>query len=120
MESDESASKTVSLTDDAADVITSLLREQGYDSGDAGMRISIERGGCAGLTYRFDLRASPEAEDIVCGTETASLFVDKESTQYLAGAELDVDQTAHGIGFCIENPNAVQQCGCGISFRATD
>lgn len=120
MDPDEQSSEIISLTDDASDVIASLLHEEGYELGTAGMRVSIERGGCAGLTYRFHLRASPETEDLVGGTDQAPIFVDQESAQYVEGAELDVDQTAHGTGFCIDNPNAAQQCGCGISFRAKD
>lgn len=120
MEIHEDRSEIISLTDDAADVIASLLREQGYDPESAGLRVSIQRGGCAGLTYRFDLQDSPQSEDIVVGTDQVQLFVDSESTQHITGAQLDVDHTAHGTGFCIENPNATQECGCGISFQAKD
>jgi iron-sulfur cluster assembly protein len=117
MATDMGREDVLTLTGDAADVIASLLREQGYDPDTAGMRISIETGGCAGLTYRFDLRESPEHEDIVCESEQATVFVDPSSEPHVAGAELGVERTAHGTGFCIDNPNATQECGCGISFR---
>lgn len=118
MQADISREDILTLTDDAADVIISLLRDQGYDPDNAGMRISIEEGGCAGHTYRFDLEGTPEPGDIVCEANRATVFIDSGSRRYVEGAELGVNTTAHGTGFCIDNPNAVQECGCGISFSA--
>lgn len=120
MDHEEQSQDVLTLTEAAADVIFSLLREQGFDPATAGLRVSIERGGCAGLTYRFDLQAAAESEDFVSDTDQVHIFIDEESIQYVRGAKLDVDHTAHGTGFSIDNPNAAQECGCGISFSATD
>lgn len=108
----------ITLSGDAEEVVASLLRENGYDTDTAGMRISIETGGCAGLTYRFDLRKTPEAGDIVCELDQVTVFVERSSKRYVENAVLDFENTAHGTGFCIDNPNADQECGCGISFKA--
>ncbi|WP_440008657.1 HesB/IscA family protein [Halomicrococcus sp. SG-WS-1] len=107
----------VTLTRDAEKRIHSLLQAQGYDTESAGLRVSVERGGCAGLAYQFELAASPEPEDVVCEDGDVVVFVDGPSKQYLQGTEVTVEETAHGTGFCVENPNADQQCGCGLSFQ---
>ncbi len=36
---------------------------------------------------------------------------------YLMGAEIDYIDSLMGGGFRIENPNAMQSCACGSSFR---
>lgn len=117
MTSEEPGTEIVTLADDAADAVTAALRESGLDTETGGLRVSVERGGCAGLSYDLGLAAEPAETDVVCEDGRPSVFVDDASTQYLRGAELTVAETAHGTGFCIDNPNADQQCGCGLSFR---
>lgn len=104
------------LADSVTDRIRSLFDNRGFESDRAGLRISVEPGGCAGLMYRFELAASPETGDIVCEHEGISIFVDSASEPYLKGSHLEFEDTAHGTGFTIDNPNAAEQCGCGISF----
>lgn len=115
--SSQDPADVLTLGDDAVDVMATILREEGFDPDSAGVRISVERGGCAGLSYRFDLADAPEDGDLVHETERASVFVDRPSAQYVRGSELHVEQTAHGTGFTIDNPNADQECGCGLSFQ---
>lgn len=117
MSSEEPGTDVVTLADDAADAVNSALRAKGLNTETGGLRVSVERGGCAGLSYKVDLTAEPEETDVVCDDDRPSVFVDSASKQYLRGAELTVAETAHGTGFCIDNPNADQQCGCGLSFR---
>jgi len=107
----------LTLDDDAAETINSVLRREGFDPDTAGVRIAVERGGCAGLSYRFDLADAPEEGDIVHETDGATVFVDRPSAQYVRGAEVSLERTAHGTGFTIDNPNAEQECGCGLSFQ---
>lgn len=114
---DEDAGDPLSLSTAAADAMNSALREEGFDPETAGVRISVERGGCAGLSYRFDLVADPSDDDIVYETEQATVVIDQPSAQYVSGAAVDLERTAHGTGFTIDNPNADQECGCGLSFQ---
>ena len=48
------------------------------------------------------------------------VYVDRNSTQYLSGSEIDYLDTLMGAGFTVNNPNAVAACGCGSSFRTAD
>ncbi|KPN30953.1 iron-sulfur cluster insertion protein ErpA [Halolamina pelagica] len=107
----------LSLTADADGRLASLLDAQDLDPASAGLRIAVERGGCAGLSYRFDLVASPESDDVVDDRDGVNVFVDPAAVEYVDGAAIDHTRSAHGTGFRIENPNAGQQCGCGLSFR---
>lgn len=110
-------SDRISLDDQAADTIRSILRDEGLDADTAGLRLAVERGGCAGLSYSFELSPEPEPDDVICECGEVRLFVEPASEPYLAGVELRVESTAHGTGFTIDNPNATQECGCGLSFR---
>lgn len=119
-DSDEVVTPTdevVTFTDDAVETARSLLRDAGYDPRTAGLRLSVERGGCAGLSYRFDLAEAPGGEDLVSESGGFRVFVDRASRPFLEGAEFDVAETVHGTGFRIDNPNGERECGCGLSFR---
>ena len=48
------------------------------------------------------------------------VYVDRNSTQYLTGSEIDYLDTLMGAGFTVNNPNAVAACGCGSSFKTAD
>lgn len=112
------ADETPVFLDERATVaIRTVLDEEGYDLTEAGLRISVERGGCAGLSYRFELAASEEPDDTVCERDGLRVFIDAASEPYVTGSELNLQSTAHGTGFTIDNPNANQECGCGLSFR---
>lgn len=107
----------LTLSDAADDRIATVLEREGYDPSTAGLRVAVERGGCAGLSYRFDLRAAPAEGDVVQERQGVGLFVDPAAVEYVEGASIDATESAHGTGFRIENPNASEQCGCGLSFR---
>lgn len=107
----------ITLDDGATETIRSLLHAEGFDPDDAGLRLSIERGGCAGLSYALALTDDPDPDDIVCECDGVRVFLDAASEPYVSGAQLGLESTAHGTGFTIENPNAEQECGCGLSFR---
>lgn len=114
---DEDSGDVLTLSTAAADAMNTVLREEGFDPETAGVRISVERGGCAGLSYRFDLVADPSDDDLVYESKHANIVIDRPSAQYVRGAEVHIEQTAHGSGFTIDNPNAEQECGCGLSFQ---
>ncbi len=85
-------------------------------SGKMGLRIVVEKGGCAGMQYemRFDVSGP---EDIVNESEGACVFVDPASARFLGGASLDYCDDLVGTGFRLHNPNAARSCGCGTSFE---
>lgn len=81
-----------------------------------GLRISVEKGGCAGLQYSIQI-SSKEASDLTQKGENYQIFLAKESLALLENCTLDYRNSLHDAGFIIENPQAVRSCGCGTSFE---
>lgn len=81
-----------------------------------GLRIFVERGGCAGLQYGMAMDA-PKADDEVAERNGVRVIVDAESASFLNGSTIDYSDDLAGAGFRILNPNAVRSCGCGTSFE---
>jgi iron-sulfur cluster assembly protein len=45
------------------------------------------------------------------------VYVDKKSSVYLIGMNIDFKKNGLNEGFEFVNPNAKDHCGCGESFR---
>ena len=103
----------IRLTDTAIEHLRNLVEERG---GEKGLRLFVERGGCAGLQYGMNLDA-PHEGDQVFEQQGVQLIVDAESVAFLTGATVDYCEDLTGTGFRIHNPNAVRSCGCGTSFE---
>lgn len=80
------------------------------------IRISVEAGGCAGLTYKLDLASEigPNEEHLVL--EGVSFCVPKAQVSLLEGVQLDWPTGLAARGFVFSNPQAKTTCGCGTSF----
>ncbi len=104
----------LTLTDSAVKHLQELLREKG-EPGKA-LRIYVERGGCAGMSYSMTLD-EPAAGDFAEGREGVQVVVDPASLPYVTGSTIDYSEDLSGGGFRIQNPRAVRSCGCGTSFE---
>ena len=85
-----------------------------------GLRVYVYSGGCSGFRYGMMLEDQPSSEDVTVQSRGINVYVDRNSTQYLSGSEIDYLDTLMGAGFTVNNPNAVSACGCGSSFRTAD
>ena len=124
---------SISITPRAAKRIEEI-REAQQIATNVPLRVSVESGGCSGLTYKLDFDAgsasgagSAPAEGSPSGTTSPSgeqrftfdgleIVVDMRSFLYLAGTELDYTDGLEGQGFHFANPNAARTCSCGESF----
>lgn len=104
----------ITLTEAAVRHLQTLIAEKGDES--KGLRLFVEKGGCAGMQYGMTLDAQ-EAGDEVFPHGPVRVIVDPESLQYLQGSEIDYSDDLTGTGFRLKNPNAVRSCGCGTSFE---
>ncbi len=113
----EAPTDPITVTETAADQALSLIEDEGYDTDEAGLRLFVQQGGCAGLSYglRFDIE--PEADDAVTEHNGLRVFIDPASQKYIDGSVLDFEGGLQGKGFNVENPNTESECGCGESFR---
>jgi len=108
----------VSLTDAAASRLRELTAQE--TSPDIGLRVYVYSGGCSGYRYGMMLEDQPTPEDAVVEANGIRVYVDGESSRFLAGSEIDYVDTLMGAGFTVNNPNAAAGCGCGGSFRTAE
>lgn len=82
-----------------------------------GIRLSVKKTGCSGLSYVVDYVDAPSLEDIIIPlTADYSVCIDKNSFPYLKGMHVDYIQQGLNFKFLFNNPNQTGQCGCGESF----
>jgi len=108
---------TVAVTETAASEAVALIEDEGMDVAEAGLRLYVQQGGCAGLSYGMRFEHEPEEDDTITEHHGLRVFVDPASMDYIEGSVLDYEGGLQGAGFHVENPNVVSECGCGESFR---
>ncbi len=106
---------TVQITETAASKISSIFAEKSLVD-EVGLRISVQGGGCRGLSYNLSIDDEPTKFDRVFESNGVRLIVDKKSFLYTAGLILDFDTDDFNGGFQFLNPKAKAVCGCGTSF----
>ena len=109
-------SEQLILTDAAVDRIKTLLTKE--NKPEAGLRLYISGGGCAGMSYGMSIDDVVSNDDAVVRTKGVKVIVDKLSLIYLRGSKIDYVENLQTSGFQIDNPNAASSCGCGLSFKA--
>lgn len=107
--------RMISLTTSAIDHLKSLIAEKQASPG-TGLRLSVEKGGCAGMQYVMSLDQSREG-DAVHEQGGVSVIIGTDSLGYLDGCEIDYVDSLADSGFKLNNPNAARSCGCGTSFE---
>ena len=105
----------MSLTTAATEKVQGFIEEHGVES-EAGLRVAVLPGGCAGFQYGLNIEDEPESDDEILDIRGVKIFVDPFSAQYLEGIEIDYVTSVMGQGFTFNNPNASGGCGCGSSF----
>jgi iron-sulfur cluster assembly protein len=114
---EESEQPEIEVSEGASERALGLLEEENLDTDTAGLRLFIQQGGCAGLSYGMRFDTSPDEDDVVYEHHGLRVFVDPASIQYIAGSVIEFEGGLQGAGFAVENPNVVSECGCGESFR---
>lgn len=105
--------KPVILADSAARRLADLSKAEGKA---LMLRVTVDGGGCSGFQYRLDLVEAAEPDDIRVENDGQTALVDDVSMPFLAGSEIQFVDELLGAQFKIVNPNAVANCGCGLSF----
>jgi iron-sulfur cluster assembly protein len=92
------------------------LRELAENENSLGLRLAVEKGGCAGLQYSMSL-SGPQPGDEMTERDGAVVAIDPESRGHLEGCTIDYSDGLTGAGFRVLNPQATRSCGCGTSFE---
>jgi iron-sulfur cluster assembly accessory protein len=108
-----SGTPQVELSEAAARRISAILSAE-HDK--SALRVSVEGGGCSGFSYKFDLVAGRNEDDVAIEKDGATVLIDELSLVYMGGSVIDFVDDLMGQSFQIRNPNAVASCGCGTSF----
>jgi iron-sulfur cluster assembly protein len=104
----------IKFTDRAANYIKKLQRNT--DSEGKYLRILIELGGCNGNQYRLGFDADTEG-DTRFNDNGITAIIDKKTLPMIRGIEIDYVENLEGSSFVFNNPNVIEKCDCGKSFR---
>ena len=114
------ARATISVTPKAVEMIKKQIEKRGVPN--TSLRLGVRGGGCSGFSYVIEFHdGEPRSKDHVFDYAASDgtpvrVVVDKKSLVFLAGTELDWEQTLMQQGFKFKNPNEKTSCGCGHSF----
>jgi len=114
---DGSSESGVEISEAAAEQALMLMDNEGMNKDVGGLRLFVQQGGCAGLSYGMRFDDEPEPDDLVTVHHGLRVFVDSASLNYIDGSQLKYEDGLQAAGFHVENPNVVSECGCGESFR---
>jgi iron-sulfur cluster assembly protein len=108
-------SNILTLTPKAIERIRYLVNQS--SSQDNILRVGIEKGGCAGLTYSMDYISEIKEGDEIVDQDDIRVVIDQKAILYLLGTEMDYVEDKFSSGFKFNNPNEVSACGCGESVE---
>ena len=108
----------ITVTEKAANELAILLATKKAPEG-SGLRIGVERGGCAGLAYTMRIGEPQEGDEII-NLNGTRFIVAHDSFDFLEGCSVDFTDELSDRGFKIFNPNASRSCGCGTSFEPSE
>ena len=119
----ETKPETIGITEMAASKVRELLdREtsaapEEHEGKAYALRIAVQPGGCAGLRYALYFDDRKLDGDLIESLHGVEIRVDKMSSPYLRGAEVDYIDGLQQSGFTINNPNSKGTCACGDSAQ---
>ena len=106
----------ITVTTGAVKRLKTVMKSDGKDN--HLLRMSVEGGGCSGMTYKMDFEKKKLEFDKVFESNGLTIICDLKSWLYLQNVEIDYSDDLLNGGFKIKNPNAERTCGCGTSFSA--
>ena len=112
----ELGSATITATQAAVKRLKSVMSSDGKS--DHFLRMSVEGGGCSGMTYKMDFEKKINEFDKIFESNGLKIICDLKSWLYLKNIEIDYSDDLLNGGFKIKNPGAERTCGCGTSFSA--
>lgn len=83
------------------------------------VRLDLKQGGCSQWTYVIGFDTQPRSEDSLIEYADIRIVISQAAIPTLNGITIDYAEDLMGGSFRFINPNAVQTCGCGISFSTS-
>ena len=116
LEQEEFRNASITVTKQAVKRLKAVMKSEDKDN--QYLRMSVESGGCSGMSYKMDFSSEKSEYDKIFETNGLSVICDLKSWLYLKDIEVDYSDDLLNGGFKINNPNAERSCGCGTSFSA--
>ena len=105
----------IKLSDNAANRIKEIISKA--DEKTIGVRIGVQSGGCAGMSYIMEYAKEPRPNEEIIEDKGVKVLIDPSAIIYLLGTEMDYKQEKFSSQFVFKNPNETERCGCGESFK---
>jgi iron-sulfur cluster assembly accessory protein len=105
----------ITLTPSAVKHLRLLLKDKQV-SGNEGLRLKVEQGGCAGMQYVMKIDSAGDNDKVVA-QDGVCLMIDSESLPFVDQSQIDYVDDLTDSGFKVINPQAARSCGCGSSFE---
>ena len=105
----------IKLSDNAANRIKEIMSKA--DEKTIGVRIGVQSGGCAGMSYIMEYAKEPRPNEEIIEDKGVKVLIDPSAIIYLLGTEMDYKQETFSSQFVFKNPNETERCGCGESFK---
>lgn len=109
--------KAITLSEAAASRVKEIMGRA--DGKVVGVRISVKNTGCAGMSYAMEYASEINPLDERVEDRDVIILIDPKAVLFLIGTEMDYKTDKFESGFVFKNPNAVDTCGCGESFRVS-
>jgi iron-sulfur cluster assembly accessory protein len=103
----------IELTEAAAGVLHSAIAT--VPKSIAGLRVTVQQGGCSGFQYEMGLVENVEPGDIPCESRGVKILIESSSVALISGTTIDFVDSQEGMGFLFDNPQAKSGSGCGKS-----
>ena len=103
------------VSDNAKRKIEQIMQDQ-HLGADSFLRVTVEGGGCSGLSYKMDFDSKLNPDDQQFEDKGIKLVTDLRSFLYVCNTTLEYSDGLNGKGFEFKNPNAKRTCACGESF----
>ena len=107
--------QVIKLSDNAANRIKEIMSNA--DNSTIGVRVGVESGGCAGMSYIMEYAKEVKSNEEVIEDKGVKVLIDPNAIMYLLGTEMDYKKEKFSSKFVFKNPNEKERCGCGESFK---
>jgi iron-sulfur cluster assembly protein len=107
--------QVITLTNNAANRVKEIIASAKEPI--IGVRIGVESGGCAGMSYIMEYAKKVNPNDEIIEAKGVKVLIDPKAIMYLLGTEMDYKKEELSSTFVFKNPNETERCGCGESFK---
>ncbi len=107
--------KAITITDRAAARVKELMDQA--DGEILGVRVGVNARGCSGLSYTMEYANEAKPLEEKVEDKGVTILIEPQATFFLLGSEMDYVSDRMGSQFVFNNPNEIDRCGCGESFR---